>query len=205
MSSLSIVFDFDGTLATNFVGGMMFRGYVPEAEPAVARVRFDSKVTSLREYQEEVFDLVTESPVEMSKKASDGASVRPLTKEVCERVWNAGGSIAVASTGLDFYIRPVLDKTGLSEINVHCGKVIYEPTQLPPFRYDYPSADEMCNGDGVTCKSKVINKLKDQSAGGEVVFAGDGIGLDACAAVNAADKVFANGRLLILDRYLTMS
>jgi len=39
----------------------------------------------------------------------------------------------------------------------------------------------------------VINDLKPS---GEVVFVGDGTGADVCAATNAADKVFATGRLL---------
>ena len=196
MASINVVFDFDGSLATSFVGGLMFRGFTPETGVEKAGKRFHSNVTSLREYQEEVFDLVSESLAEMSKRAVEGAALRSQTHEVCERVWNAGGEVAVASAGLDFYIQPVLENLGLGRINVHSGRVISGVTELPPFRYDYPSADDQCEGDWITCKCKVINNLKSEDTGSEVIFVGDGIGPDECAAKNAADTVFATGRLL---------
>lgn len=193
MARINVVFDFDGSLATSFVGGLMFRGYTPEIEVEQASERYRTSQTSLREYQEEVFDLSTQSPAEMSKRAARDAAVRSLAHEVCDRVWNSGGTVSVASAGLDFYIRPVLEAANLNRINIHSGKVVSDPTQLPPFRYDYPSWDDSCSGDWVTCKCKVINDLK---RSGEVVFVGDGSGSDVCAATNAADTVFASGRLL---------
>ncbi len=196
MAKINIVFDFDGTLATEFIGGLMFRGYTPEAKVAAARERFISNTTSLREYQEEVFDLMDETPTEMSQRAVKGTTIRSVAHEICEAVWDAGGSVAVASAGLDFYIKPVLNNVGLERIDVHCGKVVSDPTALPPFRYDYPSADKECKGDWVTCKCRVINDLKSDEADSEVIFVGDGTGADPCAATNAADVVFASGRLL---------
>ena len=196
MPTVNLVFDFDGSLATTFIGGLMFRGFTPEAEVAKARDRYSSNMTSLREYQEEVFDVVNQSPAEMSIRAAEKAVVRKLSHEVCSEIWNAGGKVSVASAGLDFYIRPVLDKAGLNKIEIHSGKVISSPTELPPFRYDYPSSDAFCKGDWVTCKCKVINDLRTDESDDEVIFVGDGSGSDECAATNAADKVFATGRLL---------
>ncbi len=196
MGSINVVFDFDGSLATSFVGGLMFRGFTPKVEVEKASKRFNSNVTSLREYQEEVFDLVSESPADMSKRAVEGASIRSQAHEVCEQVWKTGGEVAVASAGLDFYIQPVLDNSELGRINVHSGKVVSNVTELPPFRYDYPSSDDQCEGDWITCKCKVINDLKSEDNESEVVFVGDGTGPDECAAKNAADTVFATGRLL---------
>ena len=193
------MFDFDSTLATSFVAGEMFHGHAPEKGMAEARERFHSDKTSLRQYQEEVFDLVDESPGEMSKRAASKGSVRPLAAEVCNEVWAAGGTVAVASAGLDIYIQPVLDKAGLDQIEIHSGKIVSEPTELPPFRYDYPSTSNSCEGDWVTCKCEVINRLKNGRNGeavSEVIFVGDGVLSDMCAAANAADTVFATGRLL---------
>lgn len=200
MSQVHIVFDFDGSLATSFVGGEMFRGHTPEDKLSDAGKRYRANTTSLREYQEEVFNIVDESPAEMSARAAATSSIRGLAKEICEAVWNTGGIVAVASAGLDFYIQPVLDKAGLEQIEVHSGKVVSEPTELPPFRYDYPSFEKSCKGDWVTCKCEVINRLKNSARNGEneseVIFVGDGSTSDACAATNAADTVFATGRLL---------
>ncbi|MBT3994611.1 MAG: hypothetical protein HOF01_02330 [Chloroflexi bacterium] len=196
MITISVVFDFDGSLATSFVGGLMFNGYIPKSKLEVARERFQSKTISLRVYQEEVFDGVSQTPAEMSQRAAIEADIRPLAHELCEQVRKTGGSVAVASAGLDFYIRPVLDRANLDQVDIHSGIVVSDPTNPPPFRYDYPSAGDACEGDWVTCKCKVINDLKDEVVDSEVIFIGDGTGADECAATNAADKVFARGRLL---------
>ncbi len=199
MAIFNVVFDFDNTLATSFVGGEMFYGHVPEKGMADARNRFRSDKTSLRQYQEEVFDLVGQSTGEMSERAAEKGFVRPLAAEVCNEVWAAGGSVAVASAGLDFYIQAVLNKVGLDQIEIHSGTITSGPTELPPFRYDYPSTSANCEGDWVTCKCEVINRLKNGRNGeavSEVIFVGDGVLSDMCAAANAADTVFATGRLL---------
>jgi 2-hydroxy-3-keto-5-methylthiopentenyl-1-phosphate phosphatase len=200
VTKVHIVFDFDGSLATSFVGGEMFRGHTPEDKLADASKRYRANTTSLREYQEEVFDIVDESPAEMSVRAAATSSIRDLTTEICEIVWDSGGTVSVASAGLDFYIQPVLDKAGLERIELHSGKVVSEPAELPPFRYDYPSFEKSCKGDWVTCKCEVINRLKSGAQNGEdgseVIFVGDGSSADSCAATNAADTVFARGRLL---------
>ncbi|MEE8045777.1 MAG: haloacid dehalogenase-like hydrolase [Dehalococcoidia bacterium] len=203
MAIINVVFDFDGSLATTFVGGEMFRDHTPEDQVAKAHERFVTNKTSLREYQEEVFDLADESPSEMSKRAVETSSIRPLAHEICERVWNSGGKVSVASAGLDFYIQPVLNNAGLDRIEVHSGRVVSSATERPPFRYDYPSSEKTCKGDWVTCKCEVINRLKydgDDEADSEVIFVGDGATSDSCAARNAADVVFATGRLLAYCR-----
>ena len=174
----------------------MFNGYIPKSKLEVARERFQSKTISLRVYQEEVFDGVSQTPAEMSQRAAIEADIRPLAHELCEQVRKTGGSVAVASAGLDFYIRLVLDRANLDQVDIHSGIVVSDPTNPPPFRYDYPSAGDACEGDWVTCKCKVINDLKDEVVDSEVIFIGDGTGADECAATNAADKVFARGRLL---------
>jgi 2-hydroxy-3-keto-5-methylthiopentenyl-1-phosphate phosphatase len=179
-----------------FVGGMMFNGYVSQLKLEAARERFQANTTSLRVDQEEVFDSVIQTPAEMSQRAADGAEIRPLAYELCELIHNTGGGAAIASSGLDFYIKPVLERANLDQLDIHSGIVISNPASLPPFRYDYPSAGDSCEGDWVTCKCKVINDLRDEVANSEVIFIGDGSGADECAATNAADQVFARGRLL---------
>jgi len=174
----------------------MFNDYVSQSKLEVARKRFRANITSLRVYQEEVFDSVSQTPAEMSQRAADGAEIRPLAHELCELVNKTGGAVAIASSGLDFYIRPVLERAKLNDLDIHSGIVVSDPASPPPFRYDYPSAGDACEGDWVTCKCKVINDLRDRVANSEVIFIGDGSGADECAATNAADQVFARAGLL---------
>ena len=124
-----------------------------------------------------------------------------MVRATFEAVWNTGGTVAIASAGLDFYIGPVLKKAGLDRTEINCGRVVSGPAQSPPFRYDYPSREytakaDPCKGDWVTCKCGVICGLKRDGGESEIIFVGDGMTSDTCAAANAADIVFATGRLL---------
>ena len=190
-----MVFDFDGSLATTFVGGLIFRGHVPETVLESSSQKYLSNTISLREYQVAVFDSVDETPRQMSNRAAENAAVRQYSKDVCEAVWRNQGKVAVASSGLDLYINPVLENTGLQRIEVHCGHVVSNPAKLPPLSYEYPSSSPACQGDWVTCKCKVINDLKLENPDSEIIFVGDGTDADRCATRNAADTVFASGRL----------
>ena len=194
--NIHVVFDFDGTLATTFIGGEMFRCCTPPNRVSKLSGQFASGEISLRQYQEAVFDMVDETTFEMSSRAALHGRIRKLATEVCELVWDSGGVVAVASAGLDFYIEPVLESAGLDRVELHSGRVLSEPNAKPPFRYDYPSYVKSCRGDWVTCKCEVINRLKNDPGGSEVIFVGDGLLSDTCAAANAADRVFATGRLL---------
>jgi HAD superfamily phosphoserine phosphatase-like hydrolase len=206
VSIISVVFDFDSTLATTYVGGEMLRGHTGgmyEDETAEVHQRFRSGIITLLEYQEEGFNVIDESISEMSQRAADYAVIRPLAREVCEQIWNSGGTVAVASAGLDIYIRPPLDKAGLDKIEIHAGMVTADPTGLPPFRYDYPSSfKDTCQSGGAFCKCGVINSVRRENGGAdaEVIFVGDGT-VDQCAATNAADTVFATRKLFDYCNY----
>ena len=195
-ANIHVVFDFDGTLATTFIGGEMFRRSTQPDRVSILSGQFASGEISLRQYQEAVFDMVDEPIFEMSRRAALHGRIRKFAIEVCELVWDSGGIVAVASAGLNFYIEPILENVGLDRVELHSGKVLSESNGKPPFRYDYPSYLKSCKGDWVTCKCEVIHRLKNDHGGSEVIFVGDGLLSDTCAAANAADTVFATGKLL---------
>lgn len=201
MTEIHLVCDFDDTLSTTNVARDLLAEYAPHDAVIKIRNRYASGEISFREYQEQAFDLVDRSVAQMSEQAAAKASIRPLARETFEAVWSAGGTVAVASAGLDFYINPVLKKAGLDRAGINCGRVVSDPAQSPPFRYDYPSrepsgSESPCKGDWVTCKCGVVCGLKKNGDESEVIFVGDGLLADTCAAANAADTVFAAGRLL---------
>ncbi len=205
MRKIHIVCDFDNTLTTTNVARDLLAEYAPHDRLVEIRERYVSGDISFRVYQEQAFDLVGKSVSQLSERAVANTSIRPLARETCEVVWKAGGTFAIASAGLDFYIGPVLKKAGLDRTEINCGHVVSDPAQSPPFRYDYPSAGNSCNtnscagglckGDWVTCKCEVIRRLKRDDAESEVIFIGDGLLSDTCAVTNAADTVFATERL----------
>lgn len=196
MRKVHIVCDFDDTLTTTNVARGLLTEYAPHDRLAEIRDRYVSGEISFRVYQEQAFDLAGRSVAQLSERAVVNASIRPLARETYEFVRKAGGTFAIASAGLDFYIGPVLKKAGLDRAEINCGRVVSDPAQSPPFRYDYPSAEKSCKGDWVTCKCEVIRRLKRDGVESEVIFIGDGQLSDTCAAANAADTVFATGKLL---------
>ncbi|MDA1278756.1 MAG: HAD-IB family phosphatase [Chloroflexi bacterium] len=196
MTPIHLVCDFDSTLATSFVAGDMYRDHAPPEQVAKLRMWFLDGEISFRAYQEEVFDLVDQSTAEMSARAMSGTSVRNLAGELFAEIWKHGGTVTVASAGLNFYIEPVLENAGFEHVDIACGIVLSDPAELPPFRYDYPSAGKSCIGDWVTCKCEVIRDRRQGCDQSEIIFVGDGLLSDSCAARNEADTVFATGRLL---------
>ncbi len=100
-----------------------------------------------------------------------------------------GDRVMVASEGLHFYIRDLLERAGLARVpsasNVARfaagGRVVPE----------FPNADRGCGRCG-TCKGELVRG--EQRRGLEVVFVGDGVS-DRCGA-RAADHVLARGSLL---------
>jgi HAD superfamily phosphoserine phosphatase-like hydrolase len=201
VTNIHIVCDFDDTLATTNVARELLAEYAPHDSVVEIRDSYVSGEISFREYQEQAFDLVDQSVARMSERASEIASIRPLARETFEAVWKAGGTVAIASAGLDFYIGPVLKKAGLDRAEISSGRVVSDPAQSPPFRYDYPSLKSPenatpCKGDWVTCKCEVVRGSKGNGVNSQVIFVGDGLLSDTCAAANAADIVFATGRLL---------
>ncbi|MCZ6539590.1 MAG: MtnX-like HAD-IB family phosphatase [Chloroflexi bacterium] len=196
MKKVHIVCDFDDTLTTTNVARDLLRDFAPHDRLVEIRERYVSGEISFRLYQEQAFDLVGQTVARLSERAIANASIRPLARETFEAVWNAGGTVAIASAGLDIYIEPVLQKAGFDRADIYSGKVVSDPTEGPPFRYDYPSAENTCKGDWVTCKCEVIRRLKRDDGEREVIFVGDGKLSDTCAATNTADTVFATGQLL---------
>lgn len=190
---LLVVCDFDDSAADCNAAQLLLTQFAgPEAESVQASYRSGS--LPFREYQEEMFKTVIASVDELSTYARDNVNLRPGFAEAVEATRAAGGEFIVASAGIDFYIEPVLEAHGLADVPVL--SVTGAPTSTDgatmSFRYDYPSDREFCR-DWAVCKCQPIERAN--SSGEHVIFIGDGLRSDSCAA-EKADTVFARTRLL---------
>jgi 2-hydroxy-3-keto-5-methylthiopentenyl-1-phosphate phosphatase len=119
--------------------------------------------------------------------------MRPGFPETVKAARDAGGEVRIVSAGLDFYVLPVLERQGFGHLSVLAVATSVGSSRAVPIRYDYPSGQEDCEGDWGICKCLAVNSaLRD---GNKVVFVGDGLRSDACAA-RRASKVFARRLLL---------
>ena len=105
----------------------------------------------------------------------------------------AGARFIIASAGIGTYIRPVLTANGLDEVPVIAVSVTPHPATGHIIRYDYPEAESWCDSAWAVCKCRPMREAL--AAGEEVIFIGDGLRSDSCAAA-IATTVFARSRLL---------
>ena len=187
-----VVCDFDDTATTGNVAQMLLARFGGEETERHGR-DFVAGKTSFREYQERAFRSVGASMDEMAAYATAHARLRPGLAEAVRAARRAGGRFEIVSSGLDFYVSAVLQRHGFSDIPVVAVRTSAPDPGSASIRYDYPDGQDSCRGDWGVCKCKVIEAARERF--GEVVFVGDGLRSDACAAEKAS-KVFAR-RLLI--------
>ncbi len=96
---------------------------------------------------------------------------------------------AIVSSGLDFYIEPVLAEIGMSDLELHCGRTSFGRDGIDVSYYD--PEDNIINK-GFKRKHLSLLKKRDNN----VVYIGDG--LSDLEAARQADHVFATGHLLDL-------
>ncbi len=187
-----VVCDFDETAAECNVARLLLREF---AGPAVQqhRAAHSAGRITFREYQERAFDTVTASVDEMQAYVLEHAGLRPGLHQAVDATRAAGGTFTIASAGLDIYIQPLLNASGLGDVPVKAVTAIPKGAgSTPPFRYDYPAGRDYCRGWAV-CKCLPLEEGR--ASGRHTVFVGDGPRSDECAAAQA-DTVFARGRLL---------
>ncbi len=187
-----IVCDFDNTAAgQNAAHAVLDRFH--SAEIDALRAGFDSGELSFREYQELVFRATGAGVEELSDTAVEAVTLRPGFVDAVMAAREAGARFIVASAGLHIYIRPVLTMNGLGEVPVVAVSVTADAATGRIIQYDYPEAESWCQREWAVCKCRPMREAL--ATGEEVVFVGDGLRSDSCAA-GIATTVFARSRLL---------
>jgi 2-hydroxy-3-keto-5-methylthiopentenyl-1-phosphate phosphatase len=100
----------------------------------------------------------------------------------------AGGDVAIASDGLLLYIRRILDRNGLADVEASANGLAFDGARITPL-FGSP-AGEGCGQCG-SCKGSVLARRA--QGYGRTVFVGDGLS-DRCGA-RAADIVYAKDDL----------
>jgi 2-hydroxy-3-keto-5-methylthiopentenyl-1-phosphate phosphatase len=96
---------------------------------------------------------------------------------------------AIVSSGLDFYIEPVLVEIGMPDLELHCGRTSFNRDGIDVSYYD-PDGNIINQG----FKNKYLTWLKKREK--NIIYLGDG--LSDLEAARQADHVFATGHLLDL-------
>ena len=185
--------DFDDSAADCNAAQLLLAEFGGPGADAVQQAYRGGSLT-FRDYQEKMFNTVA-APVETLKAfARDNVTLRPGLSEAIAATRKRGGEFVIASAGIDFYIEPVLAANGLADVPVLSvtGAPDTANGATMTFNYDYPPAQEHCR-DWAVCKCEPMEIAR--TRGDHVIFIGDGLRSDACAA-EKADTVFARSRLL---------
>ena len=185
----ALLLDFDGTLTERDVGGLLLDAFAPpqwrQEEAAWRAGDITFKVMNEREFAY----LPAGRRAEMERYVLEQARPRPGGSELVCFCLERDIPLEIVSGGLDFYIRPLLERFGMGHLQIHAmkhAKFSQSETIVPT----YPEGVTVCDTTGA-CKCSRLWHY--QEKGYRVVFVGDG-NSDRCVA-SRADTVYARDNL----------
>lgn len=190
---LAVLCDFDGTISKGDIGNTLFKLYAGgrEWEELIAsweRGEIGSRECLVKECS--LARVSRDEVVELAESFEIDEHFRDFSD------WCEGNRVplAVVSDGLDFYIKVVLKKYGLSHLPVFANHLEFTRGGVLA---EFPYFDMGCLKCG-NCKGYHVRKYREDY--GRVVFVGDGYS-DRCA-LEEADLILAKGDLARLCREL---
>lgn len=185
-NKIAIMCDFDGTITKLDVGHQIYTCFGDERWEEINR-RWRRGEISSRDCLIGEYDLIDASESEVREhiiKMEIDTGFLALVA-ICR---SNDIPIAIASDGFDFYIYTVLEKYGLSDIQVFCNKMKFNGRKV---ELSFPFYEQGCGVCG-NCKRFHVQNFKDGYE--TVVYIGDGLSDKFAARV--ADIVFAKDELM---------
>ena len=182
-----ILCDFDGTVTTRDMGYALLNRFSSGDWECVDREFCEGKIGSKEAYSriENLFQGSEREILDFVRTHSDIDPTFPEFYRTCKR---SGMDVKIVSDGFDFYIRPILDLHGLSEIPFYSNVTTFGPGRHKTF--SYPHWHEECGLCG-TCKKRLVQTHRPQYE--SIFYVGNGIS-DRCGA-KESDFVFAKDSL----------
>jgi 2-hydroxy-3-keto-5-methylthiopentenyl-1-phosphate phosphatase len=184
-----IFLDFDGTVTTIDVGYTFFKVFAEGKAEEVVRQYRQGEISAVDCLQGEC-DIYNEypAPAAQVKEFINSQQITAGFKEFIEFCRKRTIQITIISAGFDFYIKPILDKIGLADIEYLANATTLKNGRIyPEFTYYDKAACERCSN----CKGIRIKELKKPDD--ISVFIGDGH--SDFHGARAADIVFAKSFL----------
>lgn len=187
-TSLGVVCDFDGTITTEDTTWAMLKEFGPAGWERWEEEYHAGRITDQRAIIHQFATM--RAPIsELTRWALERARIRPGARDFLRWCAARGIPVTVASNGVDFYIRPVLEAHGLMVPDLVCGHAAAAGAGIA-VSYDHLWDQEY--PDERDQKRLAVARLR--ARGLRVVYIGDGLP-DYPAAVTA-DVIFARYHLL---------
>jgi 2,3-diketo-5-methylthio-1-phosphopentane phosphatase len=187
MKRIAILCDFDGTVARDDVGNLLFSTFAGDGRSAEIVERWKRGEISSRACLEGEAELVR-TDVHALERFVCQRKLDPYFKDFHDFASKRGMEVVIMSDGLDFYIERMLYRNGLGEIDFYSNRLSISDGRL---HVDFPHYDKLDCTDCGCCKTHHLLRYRDR--GYYIVYVGDGLS-DRCPC-EAADLVFAKGDL----------
>jgi len=180
--------DFDGTIIRNNLSVLLRERYAGGDWQKIDCDYLHGHL-SVEQSNKLQFALIKEPKERLQTFVRQHIELRPGFVEFVRYCQENAIHFAIVSSGLDFYIEPVLASIGMPDLELHCGRTSFGKDGIDVSYYD--PEDNIINK-GFKRKHLSLLKKRDNN----VVYIGDG--LSDLEAARQADHVFATGQLLDL-------
>lgn len=185
---IAILCDFDGTVAQDDVGDLLFKTFSNDGGPGEVIERWRQGEISSRECLEREAEMARARQDELDRFILK-RKLDPYFKDFHDFAKKRGMEVVIMSDGLDYYIESMLIKHGLGEIEFFANRLKFNGDAL---EIEFPYYDLLGCQDCACCKTHHLYRYRDQ--GYFIIYVGDGLS-DVCPCTEA-DLVFAKGNLL---------
>lgn len=183
-----VISDFDGTICAVDVGNEVLSRFSQKSWDDIDREVVKKSLGS-REAYRKIAPLITVNPDCLREYVLKRSRIDPYFTGFYRLAKKKGVDVKIVSDGLDFYIRAIMEKNRLGEIEFFSNAVLFG--QNDSLTFGFPQANELCGRCG-TCKNKILNDHRLMYE--KIIYIGDGHS-DICPS-RCADLVFAKDVLL---------
>ncbi len=180
--------DFDGTIIKNNLSVLIREKYAGSDWQRIDSDYLHGHIT-VEQSNKLQFAHIKEPKERLQAFVRQHIELRPGFVEFIRYCQESAIPFAIVSSGLDFYIEPVLVEIGMPDLELHCGRTSFSRGGIDVAYYD-PVGNVVSEG----FKKKYLTWLRKR--GKNTIYIGDG--LSDLEAARQADYVFATGHLLDL-------
>jgi len=180
--------DFDGTITRNNLSVLLRENFAHGDWPKIENDYLHGYLT-VEQSNKLQYALIKEPKEKLQEFVRHHIEVRPGFPEFVRYCRDTGTPLVIVSSGLDFYIKTVLDEIGMPDLELHCGQTFFSKDGII-ISYYSPEGNIINQG----FKKKYLTWLKKRDK--NIIYIGDG--LSDLEAARHADYVFATGPLVRL-------
>ena len=185
---IAIMCDFDGTVASEDVGNLLFRKFNVNGGTEDVVAKWHRGEISSRECLEQEAEMARARRCDLDEFILE-RRLDPYFKDFHDFAKKRGMEVVIMSDGLDYYIESMLVRHGLGEIEFYANTLRFDGDRL---KVGFPHFNLLECTDCGCCKTHHLYRYRDE--GYYIIYVGDG--KSDCCPCEAADLVFAKGRLL---------